>query len=430
MPTLIVVGAQWGDEGKGKIVDLLTDRADLVVRYAGGNNAGHTIIVGGEKFVLHLIPSGILHAKKRCFLGGGMVLDPEAFLAEVEKLIARGIKIGTRLKIAPETHLIMPYHKTIDRESEKLRGKRKIGTTGRGIGPAYVDKIARIGIRVADLMDPEVFRDKLAHNIAEKNYLYKEIYGIGTLKAAPIYKSYLEFGKLIAPFVADVSRIADEAGRSGKSVLFEGAQGTMLDVDHGTYPFVTSSSAVSGGACTGAGVGPTAIDAVIGVIKAYTTRVGEGPFATELNDKTGERLRDGGSEYGATTGRPRRCGWFDGVVARYSRRINGLTGLALTKLDVLDGFPEIKVCTAYKYKGKTIKEMPYGLDEWRGAKPVYRTVKGWTKPTAGARSLTDLPVQARDYVKLLEDLSECPFKIVSTGAGREETIEVGDPYRR
>jgi adenylosuccinate synthase len=429
MATLIVVGAQWGDEGKGKVVDLLTDRADIVVRYAGGNNAGHTIITGGEKFILHLIPSGILHAKKRCFLGGGMVLDPEAFLEELAKLAERGVKVGNRLRIAPETHLIMPYHKTMDIESERLRGKRKIGTTGRGIGPAYVDKVARIGIRVADLLDPEVLRDKLAHNIAEKNFLYREIYGVAPLKAPPIYKKFLEYGRVLGPLVADVSRIADEESRAGRNVLFEGAQGTMLDVDHGTYPFVTSSSAAAGGACTGAGVGPTAIDAVLGVIKAYTTRVGEGPFPTELLDQTGERLRDGGSEYGATTGRPRRCGWFDGVVARYARRINGFTGLALTKLDVLDAFAEIKVCTAYRVNGKTVREMPYSVREWRDAKPVYKTVKGWMKPTNGARRFAELPPRARDYVRLLEEVAECRFQLISTGAGREETIQVSDPYK-
>src|SRR5512134_333247 len=420
MPTLIVVGAQWGDEGKGKIVDLLTDRADLVVRYAGGNNAGHTIIVGGEKFVLHLIPSGILHPKKRCFLGGGMVLDPEAFLAEVEQLIARGVKIGTRLKIAPETHLIMPYHKTIDLESEKLRGKRKIGTTGRGIGPAYVDKVARIGIRVADLLDPEVFRDKLAHNIAEKNYLYKEIYGIGALKAAPIYKRYLAFGKLIAPFVADVSRIADEAGRAGKSVLFEGAQGTMLDIDHGTYPFVTSSSAAAGGVCTGAGVPPTKIHGVLGVSKAYITRVGGGPFATEAKDEMGERIRKVGNEYGAVTGRPRRCGWFDVPLLRYTAMVNGFDSLVITKLDVLDELDDIPVCTAYRVDGRESLEMPATRRGVEAIEPVFERLPGWRARTAGVTRYEDLPVRARDYLRFLQDRTGVEIGCISTGPERDQ----------
>jgi len=429
MSSLIVVGAQWGDEGKGKIVDLLTDQADVVVRYAGGHNAGHTIITGSEKFILHLIPSGILHPGKRCCLGGGMVLDPEAFMKEVKALEGRGVKIGRRLKISPDVHIIMPYHKTMDHESERLRGKRKIGTTGRGIGPAYVDKVARTGIRLADLLDREVLKDKLDHNLAEKNFIFENIYRIAPIDGRAVYRRFLRFGRLLEPYVADISKMAADAMAKGKNVLFEGAQGTMLDVDHGSYPFVTSSNAVAGGACTGVGIGPTEIGGVLGIVKAYTTRVGEGPFPTELTEGIGEKLRDGGSEYGSTTGRPRRCGWFDAVVARYARRINGFTGLALTKLDVLDDFGEIKVAVGYRYRGRLVKEMPASLKALREVEPVYRRVKGWREPTSRARAFGDLPSRARDYIRLLEDLVECPFQIVSTGAGREETVVVENPFR-
>ena len=428
MSSLIVLGAQWGDEGKGKIVDLLTDRANVVIRYAGGHNAGHTIITGKGKYILHLIPSGILHPRKKCCLGGGMVLDPEAFLTELKSLGERGVKVGSRLKISPDIHIIMPYHKTMDVESEKLRGKRKIGTTGRGIGPAYVDKIARTGIRLADLLDRDVLKDKLEHNLAEKNFIFEKVYRIPTLNAKAMYRRFLKYGRLLEPYVEDVSRLVFEEKRRGRNILFEGAQGTMLDVDHGSYPFVTSSSAIAGGACTGVGVGPTAIDAVLGVIKAYTTRVGEGPFPTELEGGVGEQLRDGGSEYGSTTGRPRRCGWFDAVIARYSCRINNFSGMALTKLDVLDTFREIKVAVGYRYRGKVMKEMPASLRILREVEPVYRTVKGWEKPTSHARSLKELPPRARDYISFLEDLVGCPFQIVSTGANRKETIMVQDPF--
>jgi adenylosuccinate synthase len=428
MSSLVVVGAQWGDEGKGKIVDLLTDKAQIVVRYAGGHNAGHTIITGNKKYILHLIPSGILHARKRCCLGGGMVLDPEAFLREVKGLEKRGVTVEGRLTISPDIHVIMPYHKTMDLESEKLRGKRKIGTTGRGIGPAYVHKVARTGIRLADLFDRDVLKDKIEHNISEKNVIFKNIYGIKRLDGKAIYRAYLRFGRLLEPYAADISKaVADALGRK-RNVLFEGAQGTMLDVDHGSYPFVTSSNATAGGACTGVGLGPTNIDAVLGIIKAYTTRVGEGPFPTELHGADGEALRDGGSEYGSTTGRPRRCGWFDAVIARYAARINGFTGLALTKLDVLDPFSEIKVAVAYRYKGKRLKEMPASLRALREVEPVYRTVKGWQKPTSKARTFRDLPQRARDYIRLLEDLSDCRFQIISTGANRKETVMVKNPF--
>ncbi len=428
MSSLIVVGAQWGDEGKGKIVDLLTDKANVVIRYAGGHNAGHTIITGKGKYILHLIPSGILHPRKKCCLGGGMVLDPEAFLKELESLGKRGVKVGSRLKISPDIHIIMPYHKTMDVESEKLRGKRKIGTTGRGIGPAYVDKIARTGIRLADLLDRDVLKDKLEYNLAEKNFIFEKIYSIPTLNAKAIYRRFLKYGRLLEPYVEDISRLVFDEIRRGRNILFEGAQGTMLDVDHGSYPFVTSSSAIAGGACTGVGVGPTAIDTVLGVIKAYTTRVGEGPFPTELEGAIGEQLRDGGSEYGSTTGRPRRCGWFDAVIARYSHRVNNFSGMALTKLDVLDTFREIKIAVAYRYRGKVMKEMPASLRILREVEPVYRTVKGWEESTSHARSFSDLPPRARSYISLLEDMVGCPFQIISTGANRKETVMVRDPF--
>ncbi len=428
MSAIVVVGTQWGDEGKGKVVDFLTARADIVVRYAGGHNAGHTILLGSEQFILHLVPSGVLHRGKRCLLGGGMVLDPEAFLTELDHLRERGINIGNRLQLSPEIHVIMPYHKTIDIESERLRGARKIGTTGRGIGPAYVDKAARSGIRLADLMDREILRDKLQHNLAEKNVLYRHRYKIPALRMANVYRRYVRYGELLKPYLADISKIVDEAAQRGRNILFEGAQGTMLDIDRGTYPFVSSSSAIAGGVCTGVGVGPSRIDAVLGVLKAYTTRVGEGPFPTELKGALGKRLRDGGGEYGATTSRPRRCGWFDAVVARYARRVNGLTGIALTKLDVLDSFREIQVAVGYRYRGKLLKEMPYSLKVLQGVRPVYRTVKGWEKPTAGIREVRDLPTRARSYTRLLEDLVGCEFRMISTGARREETIVIKDPF--
>ncbi len=420
--TLAVVGAQWGDEGKGKIVDLLTDRVDIVARYSGGHNAGHTILVDEEKYVFHLIPSGILHRDKVCVIGNGVVLDPEAFLKEAAELEARGYGIEGRLLISEEAHLIMPYHKTIDHQSEKLRGKRKIGTTGRGIGPAYVDKLARIGIRLVDLQDEDVFRDKLEHNLEEKNVVFKDLYGMASINVEEVFSSYLAYGRKLAPFMTDTGRYLESSVRQGKRILFEGAQGTMLDVDHGTYPFVTSSSPVAGGVCTGLGLGPSMVGRVMGVAKAYTTRVGEGPFPTELAGEVGVRLRDGGSEYGATTGRPRRCGWFDAVVIRYARRLNGLDSLALTKMDVLDDFPEIKVAVAYRRGADTIEDFPASMKVLRECQPVYRIFPGWKKSTVAARKLEDLPREARSYLDALAELAGVPVSIVSLGASREQTI--------
>jgi adenylosuccinate synthase len=423
--TLAVVGAQWGDEGKGKIVDLLSQGVDVVARYSGGHNAGHTILVGQDKFVFHLIPSGILHPGTMCVIGNGVVIDPEAFLGELDGLRRKGIPVDGNLLIAHGAHLIMPYHKTMDQLSERLRGKRKIGTTGRGIGPAYVDKVARTGIRLIDLTDPEIFRDKLEHNLEEKNILYRHLYDLPALEVEQIFDQYMEFGRRLAPWLADTAVYLDRAVREGRKVLFEGAQGTMLDVDHGTYPFVTSSSPVAGGICTGLGLGPSAVGKVLGVAKAYTTRVGEGPFPSELDCGTGERLRGSGGEYGATTGRPRRCGWFDAVVVSHSRRINGLDLLAVTKMDVLDTFDEIQVCVAYRIGDDQVTEFPASHGRLLRARPVYRTFPGWRKPTGDCRRMEDLPAEARAYLDALEELTGVPVGIVSLGAERRRTIFTG-----
>ncbi len=425
--TLAVIGAQWGDEGKGKIVDLLSEEVEIVARYSGGHNAGHTILVGAEKYIFHLIPSGILHPGKVCLIGNGVVLDPEAFLHEVAGVEGRGVSVDGRLLVSEEAHLIMPYHKTIDHQSEQLRGKRKIGTTGRGIGPAYVDKVARIGIRLVDLMDEEIFRDKLEHNLEEKNVILKDLYRMPALSFDQIFDQYLDYGRKLAPFMTDTGRYLEDAIAAGKRVMFEGAQGTMLDVDHGTYPFVTSSSPVAGGICTGLGLGPSRVGFVLGVAKAYTTRVGEGPFPSELACEIGMRLRDGGSEYGATTGRPRRCGWFDAVVLRYARRVNGMDALALTKLDVLDTFDEIKVCVGYRHHGEVLDEFPASFRALRECEPVLQSYPGWKAPTTEAARLEDLPREARRYVEALEELVGVPIAIVSVGAARHQTIFHGWP---
>lgn len=420
--TLAVVGAQWGDEGKGKIVDLLTERVDVVARYSGGHNAGHTILVNSEKYIFHLIPSGILHPGKTCIIGNGVVLDPEAFLKEMENLKNKGIAVDGNLLISEQAHLIMPYHKTIDLQSEKLRGKRKIGTTGRGIGPAYVDKVARIGLRLIDLLDEEIFRDKLEHNLGEKNFIFQNLYNIPPLSFREIYDLYSEYGRKLEPYMANTSNYIQKAAMAGKKILFEGAQGAMLDVDHGTYPFVTSSSPVAGGVCIGLGIGPSLIGKVIGVAKAYTTRVGEGPFPTELPCETGVRLRDGGSEYGATTGRPRRCGWLDAVVLKHAGRVNGLDSLAVTKMDVLDNFEEINICVGYRYKGDIIEDFPASMEVLVGCQPIYRTYPGWMASTTQARRLEDLPKEARLYLDALSELADLPIDIVSIGAARDQTI--------
>jgi adenylosuccinate synthase len=428
MPALVVVGTQWGDEGKGKIVDLLSEQADGVVRFQGGHNAGHTIVLGKETFVLHLIPSGILHPGKLCVIGNGVVIDPAALLDEAAQLEKRGVPIRGRLNISSNAHLIMPYHKAIEKESERLKGARRIGTTGRGIGPAYVDKMARIGIRVGDLLEPDLFREKLTANLNEMNYLLEQTFKVESIDLEKVYREYMGYAAEIRDYIADTSWILNQWIQEGKRVLFEGAQGTHLDVDHGTYPFVTSSNASAGGACTGTGVGPTHISAVVGVVKAYTTRVGSGPFPTELKDDAGSRLQERGHEFGATTGRPRRCGWFDALLVRYAVRVNGLSGVAVTKLDVLDDSEEIKICVGYRCRDKTYEEMPTGLTVQEKCEPIYETMAGWRSPTTGMKSFDQLPKQAKNYLSRLETLMGCRIFLISTGTRREEAIQLQDPY--
>jgi adenylosuccinate synthase len=427
MPAWIIVGSQWGDEGKGKIVDMLAASADMVVRYQGGANAGHTVVIHGEKTVLHQIPSGILHPGVQCVLGNGVVIDPRALLDEIHMLEAQGVVVGGRLFISQNAHLIMPYHHMLDQVHDKSLGENKIGTTGRGIGPAYIDKTARTGIRIVDLLDRELLRQKLLKNIEEKNILLQRIYGEPKLDTEAIISEYLEFDKEIDRYIRDISVLVNKAIDEGKTVLFEGAQGTHLDVDHGTYPYVTSSNPSAAGACIGSGVGPTKIDGVIGVAKAYTTRVGSGPFPTEFDEELGEQVRQLGGEFGATTGRPRRCGWFDAVVANHSVRINGLTGWAITKLDVLDTLEEIKICVGYKVASDKIKRnMPSELSVLNSAEPVYDTMPGWLEPTSGCRKWEELPQKARDYLERIAQITRTPIAIVSVGSGREETIIIKD----
>ena len=419
MSNVIITGAQWGDEGKGKVVDILTEDADIIVRYQGGHNAGHTVVIGNEHFVLHLIPSGILRPDKKCVIGNGVVIDPKALLEEIHRLRSRGIDVRGNLFISQKAHVIMPYHKAIEKENER---SRKIGTTGRGIGPAYADKMARIGIRMVDMMDPDVFRDKLKINIREMNYFLDKLYGVEGFNPDEVYREYMEYVGELKEFVVDTSVLVNQAIAEGRNVLFEGAQGTHLDVDHGTYPYVTSSNATAGGACTGTGVGPTKIDKVIGVVKVYTTRVGSGPFPTELKDDIAEHLRERGKEYGATTGRPRRCGWLDALVVRYAARVNGFTGMVLTKLDILDGLNEVKICTGYTYQGKVFSEMPSELKVLEQCEPIYETMGGWKDSTAGLVSYGDLPIQARNYVDRIRELVGVDIDMLSTGYRRNETI--------
>ena len=383
MPIIVIVGAQWGDEGKGKIVDVLTEKADIVARYQGGHNAGHTVVINKKKFVLHLIPSGILHKNTVCIIGNGVVVEPQALIKEITDLRKRGIKVSGNLLISRNAHLIMPYHLVIDSASEKTKGKKCIGTTGRGIGPTYVDKMARTGIRVGDLLDPEAFREKLATNLRHVNFLMKNLYKMPVFSAKKIFDEYMGYARTLRKYIADTDLIINKAIAENKNLLLEGAQGTLLDIDHGTYPFVTSSNSIAGGACTGLGIGPTKITGVIGIVKAYTTRVGSGPFPTELHDSIGEGMREKGGEFGATTGRPRRCGWLDTVILKHSTAVNGFSGIVITKLDILDGLDTIKICTSYRYKGKTYKDMPKDLAVLENCTPVYEEFKGWKKSTRG-----------------------------------------------
>jgi adenylosuccinate synthase len=430
MPVLVVVGAQWGDEGKGKIIDLLTERADVVARYQGGHNAGHTVVVGMDEFILHLIPSGILHKGKTCIIGNGVVIDPAALVEEMDGLRSRGIKFGKSLLISGNAHLIMPYHKAIDIASEKLKGNKKIGTTGRGIGPAYADKINRKGIRMADLLDTKTFREKLSCNTGEANFLLERFYNAPLIHLDQVYEEYLEYGKRLKKYITDTTLFLNQAVKQNRKILAEGAQGTHLDVDHGTYPFVTSSSPTAGGACTGLGIGPNTITDVMGIVKAYTTRVGSGPFPTEQQNKFGELLRARGKEYGATTGRPRRCGWADTLVIRHAVRVNGMTSAAITKLDVLDTFDELKICVGYKYKGKLYEEMPSELSVLEKGTPQYIALPGWKQTTIGIKNYDDLPRKARAYVEKLCKLSGVQPSIISTGARRDETVMLEQPFRK
>jgi len=415
---LAVLGAQWGDEGKGKIVDLLTPHFSIVARYQGGHNAGHTVYVDGTKFILRLIPSGILHPDVTCVIGNGVVVDPDALFAEIDELERHGVTVGNRLLVSEKAHLILPYHRELDLLAEARRGERKIGTTSRGIGPAYEDKVARRGIRVGDLFDPSALADEVRENVSARNRLIRD----STLDWRPVYDRLLVSAARIRPWVADVSLFLARAIAGGRPILFEGAQGTLLDIDHGTYPFVTSSNASVGGVCTGLGVGPRTIDGVLGVVKAYSTRVGEGPLPTELTGESGNRLRESGKEYGAVTGRPRRCGWYDAVAVRYSVRINGLDAVALTKLDVLDGLNEIQVCSAYRCNGEELSDYPADIRQLTACEPVYETLAGWSRPTAGARTFKDLPPEAQRYIARLEEVSDVAVAIVSTGSERADTI--------
>lgn len=422
---LVVLGAQWGDEGKGKIVDLLTPHFSIVGRYQGGHNAGHTVYVNGKKFILRLIPSGILHAGVTCVIGNGVVIDPQALFAEIDELTRAGVDVGDRILISDKAHLILPYHRDLDLLSEARRGERKIGTTSRGIGPAYEDKIARRGIRVGDLADPQGLEQNIRDNVTARNRLVQD----NTMDWRPVLAELLKYAARMRPMIRDVSVLLTSEMKAGKSILFEGAQGTLLDIDHGTYPFVTSSNASVGGVCTGLGVPPKAIGQVLGVVKAYTTRVGEGPFPTELSGEMGNRLRESGSEYGAVTGRPRRCGWFDAVAVRYAARINGLDGLALTKLDVLDGLGEISICTSYRCGDRTLTEFPSDVRQLAACEPVYETMPGWATPTAGVREFDRLPEAARRYIARLEEVSGVRSAIVSTGSERNDTILREDVMR-
>ncbi len=424
MANIVLVGGQWGDEGKGKIIDVLAKDINIIARYQGGNNAGHTVWIKNEQFILHLIPSGILRPKSCCIIGNGVVIDPEILLKEIKKLEKKGIRVKGRLFVSELAHLIFPYHRLLDRLKEEQRGKARIGTTGRGIGPAYIDKTTRTGIRMVDLLTPDVFRKKLKVNVNEINRILRKFYKKPALSFTSLARKYLRYAPLLRPYITNTGVLLNTATRQGKGILFEGAQGTLLDVDFGTYPFVTSSNSTAGGACTGTGVGPTKIDRVLGVVKAYTTRVGSGPFPTEFDPQMSALIRERGAEYGATTGRPRRCGWLDMVMVNHAAMVNGLTELAITKLDVLSGLPRTKVCIAYKYRGKTYKDFPANIDILRKVVPVYRELPGWQEEITNVKKFADLPVNARRYVKKIAELSGVKIKVVSVGFERDQTFVI------
>lgn len=422
MANIVVLGTQWGDEGKGKVVDMLAENADLVVRFQGGNNAGHTLVVDGQEFISHLIPSGILQGKK-CLIGNGVVVDPAVLTEEMSDLRSRGIDISPdNFFISRNAHIIMPYHKTIDAARENSLGKGKIGTTGRGIGPCYEDKVSRCGIRFVDLLNSDGWWDKISQRVAEKNFYLKKIFGLEPLDTDAILAEFGQYVETLSPYITNVSKMISEASQTGRHVLFEGAQGTYLDIDHGTYPFVTSSNTVAGNACCGSGIGPTEISGVLGIVKAYTTRVGEGPFPTELFDEIGDYMQKKGSEFGATTGRKRRCGWLDVVMLKNAAILNGLTGLAVTKLDVLTGLNKLDVCVGYRYKGKILSDFPADLSVLAECEPAYETLAGWSNDISDARSLDELPQNAIIYLNYIEEAVGVPINIVSVGAGRRETI--------
>ncbi len=426
--SVVVLGAQWGDEGKGKIVDLLTEKIGAVVRFQGGHNAGHTLVIGGKKTVLHLIPSGILRADTLCLIGNGVVLSPAALKKEIAELEATGVDVRSRLKISPATPLIMPYHIALDQAREKAAGGKAIGTTGRGIGPAYEDKVARRGIRVADLKYPVELAEKLQSALDYHNFVLTKYLGVEAVDFQQTYDEALAFGEYVEPMKTDIAGLLHDLRKQGKKVMFEGAQGSLLDIDHGTYPYVTSSNTTVGGALAGTGVGADSIDYVLGIAKAYATRVGGGPFPTELHDETGEDIRKRGQEFGATTGRPRRCGWIDIVALKRAVAINGISGLCITKLDILDGMPSLKMCIAYKYHGKQSEYAPLDAQGWDQCEPVYLEFPGWNETTAGITEWEKLPPAARAYLRALEELSGCPLAIVSTGPDRDATIILQDPF--
>ncbi|UPM54350.1 adenylosuccinate synthase [Gottfriedia acidiceleris] len=427
MSSVVVVGSQWGDEGKGKITDFLSQQAEVVARYQGGNNAGHTIVFNGEKYKLHLIPSGIFFSDKICVIGNGMVVDPKALVQELAYLHDKGVSTDN-LRISNRAHVILPYHLKQDELEEERKGDNKIGTTKKGIGPAYMDKAARVGIRMADLLDKEEFYEKLKRNLEEKNNLFEKMYDSNTLSIEEIFEEYYEFGQQIKKYVCDTSVVLNDAIDGGKRVLFEGAQGVMLDIDQGTYPFVTSSNPVAGGVTIGSGVGPTKINHVVGVCKAYTTRVGEGAFPTELFDEIGNTIREVGREYGTTTGRPRRVGWFDSVVVRHARRVSGITDLSLNSIDVLTGLETVKICVAYKFRGEIITEFPASLKQLAECEPVYEELPGWTEDITGVKTLNELPVNARHYVERVSQLVGIPLSVFSVGPDRNQTNIVRNVY--
>jgi len=427
MSNVVIVGTQWGDEGKGKIVDLFTEKFDVIARAQGGHNAGHTVLIDGLQYILHLIPSGILHRTKSCVVGNGVIIDPFALLEELEML--KDFDLSGRLHISNRCHLIMPYHTAVESAEEARLAEKKIGTTSRGIGPCYEDKIGRRGIRLADLQIPAIFREKVAANVEFKNRVLVGVYGAETLDAEEIYDSYMAVANEVLPFVTDTAEYLNSAIGEGKSVLIEGAQGTLLDVDHGTYPFVTSSNATSGGGCTGTGVGPGKINGVVGISKAYTTRVGGGPFPTELDDRMGSYVREKGAEFGASTGRPRRCGWFDANVVRYSCMINAVDTLVITKMDVLDGVDELKICTGYNYRGEELQFFPTGIETLEEVEPIFESHPGWESDTSGVREYSELPENARKYLNRLAELVDTDISVISVGPDRQETVIVEDsPY--